>query len=105
MDPQITWGLFALGGALLGGLITLAATRIDRRWDRAKRQIVQLSDQVAAFYQLEQLYKDELANLSTNGEAATTIMKKMRSRVSESGEYERPAMTSLEASKIKREWV
>lgn len=105
MEPYITSGLFALGGTLLGGLITVATTRIDRRWARAKRNICQLCDQVSAYYQLEQLYKDELARLSANGRSARTIMEEMRSQVSESGDYERPFMTSLAAGKLKREWL
>ena len=105
MDPHITSGLFAIGGALVGGLIMLAATRIERRWDRAKRDIVKLCDQVSAFYQLEQLYKEEVAKLSASGKSGKTIMEEMRAKVAESGAYERPAMTSIAASKIKRDWL
>jgi hypothetical protein len=102
--PEVISGVFALSGALLGGVITLATTRIDRRWERAKRQIVQLSDQVSAYYQLEQLYKDELAKIDDAGRSGKTIMEEMRTRVSESGEWERPSMTSLAAQKIGKEW-
>lgn len=66
MDSQIISGLFALTGALLGGLISYATTRIDRRWGRAKRQIAQLCDQVSAYHQLEKLYKEKLANLDSD---------------------------------------
>lgn len=105
MDSQIISGLFALAGTLLGGLITYATTRIDRRWDRAEKQIGQLCDQVAAFYQLEQLYKDEVARLDSSGRSPKIVMEDMRSRVAHSGEYERPKMTSLTASQIRREWA
>ncbi len=103
MDSQIVLGLFALAGTLLGGLISYATTRIDRRWNRAERQIAQLCDQVAAYYQLEQLYKEELSRLC--GRNPMTIMADMRSKVAQSGEYERPSLTSLAAIKIRREWA
>lgn len=105
MDAQVTSGLFVLAGALMGGLITYATTHIDRRWGRAERHIGQLCDQVAAYYQLEQLYKEELARLDPAGRSAKTIMEDMRSRVSRSGEFERPSMTSLSATKLRREWA
>lgn len=104
MESQIISGLFALAGALLGGLITYATTRIDRRWARAERTIAQLCDQVAAYYQLEQQYKDELARVDGAGRSAKTIMEEMRSRVAQSGEFKRPFMTSLAATKLRREW-
>lgn len=104
MENQIISGLFILAGALLGGLISYATTRADRRWGRAERDIAQLCDQVAAYYQLEQLYKDELARLDGTGRSAKRIMEEMRSRVAQSGEFERPFMTSLAATKLRREW-
>lgn len=105
MDAQVVSGLFALAGALLGGMISYATTRIDRRWARAERTIRQLCDQVAAYYQLEQLYKDEVARLDPSGRSAKIIMEDMRTRVSHSGEFVRPSMTSLEATKRLSEWA
>ena len=105
MSPEVTAGVFALTGTVLGGLISYAAARIDRRWGRAERQIAHLCDQVSAYYQLEQLYKDELARLDPSGRAAKTVMEDMRSKVAVSGEFERPSLTSLAASKIRREWA
>lgn len=83
----------------------LATTRIDRRWGRAERHIAQLCDQVAAYYQLEQLYKEELAKLDPAGRSAKTIMEDMRTCVAQSGEFERPSMTSLSATRLRREWT
>ena len=97
-------GSFALAGALIGGLVTYMAARVGHRWDRAQRQIIRLCDQVSSFYQLEQLYKVELAKLDPQGRSSETIMKDFRSRVEQSGEYERPSMTSLAANKLRREW-
>ena len=105
MDPQVIPGLFALAGALLGGLISYATTRVDRRWARAERTIAQLCDQVGAYYLLEQLYKEEMASIDPLGRSSKTIMEDMRARVAQSADFERPSMTSLMANKIRREWV
>lgn len=102
IDNTIISGFFALAGTLIGGLISYAITRIDRRWSRAERQIAMLCDQVAAFYQLEQLYKEELSRL--DGRNPKTILEEMRSKVEQSGEYERPILTSRAAAKIRSEW-
>ena len=104
MGSEIVAGLFALSGALLGGLISYATTRIDRRWGRAERQIARLCDQVSAYYQLEQLYKEQLAVFDPAGRSPKTIMEDMRAKVAQSGEFERPSITSLAAVKIRREW-
>lgn len=96
--------LFAFAGALLGGLTSYATTRIDRRWSRAERHIAQFCGQVAAYWQLEQLYKEVLARLDPAGRSAKTIMEDMPMRVSQPGEFEGPSMTSLAATRLRREW-
>jgi hypothetical protein len=103
MDASIYSGLFALAGAAVGGASTIAATLIERRWARAKRDIRNLADQVAAFHQLERLYKDEMAALT--GNAPKTILEQMRARVAEDPKFVRPTMTSENARKIRAEWV
>lgn len=105
MDNSVATGLFALAGALIGGLFTYLAARIGQRWAKAQKDIAQLCDQVAAYYQLEQLYKDELALVDPTRRSSATIMKEMRGRVADSGEFERPSMTSLAATRLRREWV
>lgn len=102
MDPSLYSGLFAIGGAAVGGVCTVAATFIERRWSRANREIRDLADQVAAYYQLERLYKNEMAELT--GKAPKTIMEQMRTRVEENGMYVRPTMTSGEAAKVQAKW-
>jgi hypothetical protein len=102
MDPSIYSGLFAIAGAAVGGGCSVAATFIERRWGRARRDIRILADQVAAYYQLERLYKDEMAGLT--GKAPKTIMEQMRTRVEENGAYVRPTMTSNEAARIQAKW-
>lgn len=90
MSEPVVTGLFALGGAIIGGLFTYLAARVGQHWIKAQRDIARLCDEVAAYYQLEQLYKDEVAALSHGGRSAATVMKEMRSKVAESGEFERP---------------
>ena len=99
MDPNVYSGLFAIAGAAVGGGCTVAATVIDRRWGRAKRDIRNLADQVPAYYQLERLYKDDMAELT--GKAPKTIMEQMRTRVEENGANARPTMTSNEAARLR----
>lgn len=102
MDPSVYNGLFAIAGASVGGGCTVAATLIERRWSKARRDIRNLADQVASYHQLERLYKEELAQLT--GKAAKTVMEQMRTRVAESGTYVRPTMTSAEAMKLLSKW-
>lgn len=102
MDPHVYSGLFAIAGAAVGGGCTVAATFIEHRWSRAKRDILNLADQVAAYYQLERLYKDEIAELT--GKAPKRIMEEMRTRVQENGAYARPTMTSNEAARLRAKW-
>ena len=102
MDPSVYNGLFAIAGAAVGCGCTVAATLIERRWSTAKRDIRNLADQVASYYQLERLYKEEIAELT--GKASKTIMEQMRARATESGTYMHPAMTSAEAIKLLSKW-
>ena len=72
--------------------------------EKAQKKILQLCEQVSSFYQLEQLYKDELARLDPSGRSGKTTMECMRSRVEELGEFKRPTMTTGEVNKIRSEW-
>lgn len=78
---------------------------MGHRWSEARSSIARLCAQVAAFYELEELYKVELAALDPSGRSAATIMKDMRSRVAESEQNERPSMTSNMAAEIRRQWL
>jgi hypothetical protein len=73
MEPSNYSGLFAIAGAAVGGGCTVAATLVDRRWGRIKRDVRRLADQVAAYCQLEQLYKEELEMIT--GKSSKTIME------------------------------
>jgi len=102
MDTTIYNGLFAIAGAAVGGLCTVAASLIERRWDRAKRDIQTLTEQVEAYYQLERLYKQEMAVLT--GKSAKTVMEQMRTQVAENKLLARPTMTSDQAKRIRDKW-
>jgi hypothetical protein len=102
MDASFYSGFAAVAGAAIGGACTVAATMFERRWGRAKRDVRNLADQVAAYYQLEQLYKEELAAIT--GKAPKTIMEQMRTRVAADEKYVRPCMTSRGALKLRSCW-
>lgn len=104
MEANFQSGLFALAGTLIGGLITYATARVGHRWEAARRDIRRLAQQVSAFYQLEQLYKEKLASLDPDKRGAKTILEDMRSQVERAGVSERPSMTSLQAIKLLKEW-
>ena len=102
METSIYNGLFAIAGAAVGGACTVAASLIERRWGRAKRDIHTLTEQVEAYYQLERLYKQEVAELT--GKSAKTVMEQMRTQVAESELFVRPTMTSDQAKRIRDKW-
>ncbi len=108
MDQQIIAGLFTLAGALLGGLITIATTRLDRGWERAKRDIEQLCQQVSAFYQLELKYIEKVVELSAQSglppPARQTVMNEMRDQVQNLPGQVRPQMTTNAADRIRGRW-
>jgi len=104
MTNEIIAGIFALAGALAGGIFTLAATRSDQKWQRAKAQIRTLAGQVAAYHKLEELYKAELATLDPSGRKAKAVQSQMRDQVAKTDGFERPTMTATEARAILRRW-
>lgn len=105
MDNSVATGVFALAGTLVGGFFTYLTARIGQRWAQAKKDIAHLCDQVAAFYQLEQLYKEQMALVDPSKRSSEAIMKEMRGKVAASEEFVRPSMTSLAATKLRREWA
>ena len=104
MNDTILTGIFALAGAMIGGVTACIAANIGHRRELALKHIRRLCEQVSAFYQLEQLYKDELAMVDPQGRSSKKILEEMRSKIEQSGEYERPEMTSVAADKIRRVW-
>ena len=104
MDSALIVGIFTLLGAIIGGAASLVATRVDRRWNRAKQQIRRLCYEVAAFHKLEEFYKDEVAQLRPDKPASKTVLEEMRSRVEDEGDFIRPTMTSTDAKKILERW-
>ena len=104
MKAEVVSGVFALAGTLIGGVISYATARLDQRWERAKRHIAKLCDEVAAYHQLEKLYTITLEESGYNGKSKRAIMEEMRTKVAETDDFVRPTMTSLAAQKLRREW-
>lgn len=103
MENEVLVGLFTIGGASVSGFFTFMAARQNQRWERARSDLNKLCDQVAAYHRLEELYKEQAAQLSVGQATAQTIQKEMRSRVEDETSI-RPAMTALEARKLKERW-
>lgn len=104
MSNEIITGLFALAGALVGGAATIAASRAEKRWDRAKLTIAALANQVAAYHKLEELYKSELARLDPDRGKPKTVLQQMRDQVEELSGFTRPTMTAAEARDLIARW-
>lgn len=102
MDPTLTatlvGGAFAIGGAVLGAIASIAAASLGFRKARAAKTIQDLADEVVGYHRLEKLYIAELADVT--GKSRLTIMRSARGRVGQP----RPSMTETEAVSIKRRW-
>jgi hypothetical protein len=103
MSPEVTTGFFVLSGAFVGGLFSYMTARIAHDWDKAKSDIKRLSEQVTAYYTLEKIYKQRVADLEGSLRAPKTIQQVTRDEVQESIGF-RPTMTANEAIKIKNRW-
>jgi hypothetical protein len=102
MDNIIT-GVFALAGALIGGLFTLLAARVGYKWEKAKSTITKLCRQVSSYYKLEELYKVEVSRHNPESKAPKTVQQDMRDQVEILG-FDRPTMTAKDAKKIMDFW-
>lgn len=98
---EYTSGLFAIAGALVGGLFTLLAARVGRDWNRARRYIDRLARQVAAFHALEHEYIQALHAADPELGAPRHIQTAMRDRVQEKTGFDRPSMTAKEANRLR----
>jgi hypothetical protein len=97
-----TSGLFALAGVLLAGLFTYGAARIGHDWNRARRHIRLLSEQVAAYHALEQAYMQALYAADSDQSSLRAIQTRMRDQVETTPGFERPRLTTKEARRIRR---
>lgn len=104
MDTSVTSGLFALLGAVVGGLFTYFGAKAGHDWAKAKADIVRLCDQVAAYHKLEELYKEDLAKADPVRGKPKTLMEGMRESVQELPGFVRPNMSANEARKLKDRW-
>lgn len=105
MTTEWTGGLFAILGALTGGLFTYLAARVGHDWERAKGDISRLCDQVIAYHTLENLYSEEMARLDPSRGKPRTVMQEMRETVQTSVGIVRPTMSANEARKLKNKWT
>jgi len=103
METELAAGIFAILGAIVGGIFTLLAARAGNQWARARRHICRLSGQVAAYHRLEELYKEALASADPELGSTRTILLAMRDHVESEG-LTRPQMTGRDAQRIRDTW-
>jgi len=89
-------------GAAVGGAFSYLSAKAGIDWGKARRDIVVLADQVAAYYRLEKLYAEKVAELT--GGKSVTIQISMRDQVVANGAT-RPDMTENQAVSIRGRWV
>ena len=87
MSVGVVTGIFAIVGALVGGLLSYLSARIGHRWGEAKSEIRKLSEQVAAYHRLEGLYKSWAAEHDPDSRAPKKIQEDMRREIEEIGRY------------------
>ena len=72
----IVSNLVTIAIALLGVVVAIVVYKIDKRHRRDTNTINKLANQIKAYYELEQLYIDDMSKL--NGTVARTIQQKYR---------------------------
>ena len=82
--------------ATVGGLFTYLASREKNSVEGLKSEHKRAADQVISYYELEQLYMNEVSRLS--GTAASTVQKDFRDKVENSG-LTRPSWTATTAKR------
>ena len=109
MDKELWVGIFTVVGAIVGGILgggsTILAARVGQKWEEAKKDIVHLCDQVAAYHKLEDVYANEIARLEPTRGKSNTIKKEMRSVVEASFDVVYPKMTADQAQNSKARWA
>ena len=102
MEELHVAGLYAIGGALAGGMATLLASWINMRWGKARKAIGVLAGQVASYHRLERIYLRQLSQCT--GTAEQTLQRSARSEVEREG-YERPHLSETDAKSLLRKWT
>src|SRR5437763_12347189 len=69
---------------------------LERQLEKRKNELITAYRQVSAYYQLEEKYSEQIANIT--GQAQRTVKSQFRDGVQEEG-FERPKWTSLEGEK------
>ena len=105
MSTEAMTGLFVIGGAIVGGLFSYLSARIGHDWDKAKSDIRRLSDQVAAYHKVEELYKQKVAALDPTAGSPKTVLQLMRDEVQALDGFVRRSMSANEAMKIQDRWT
>ena len=104
MDDSIGKVLLWIAGALLIAIIANRTAHVGHKWTGAKKDIKNVCDQVSSYWQLEKLYKEEVAKYTN--EAAQTVLVRMRDRVRtlENGRFVKIEMTTNDAESIKKKY-
>lgn len=97
MSEPIITGLFTLSGTLLGGLISYLIARNTKEIRALKSQVNILSNQVISYWNIEELYSQEIGKLTSK--AQKTVKQEYREKI-ETMDLDRPIMTEKEARKI-----
>ena len=95
-----------IGGAISGIIIATVnyfTSSHKMRLDKAKKIIVQLCNQVEAYYEVVNLYAEKVHSLDEDEGKPSTILVRMRNAIEENG-FSRPDMTSRKARDTKKPW-
>jgi hypothetical protein len=90
MNETVAGGLIAIASSTIGAIVSSRLTQQERRWGQARDLITDMSEQVAAYHQVEELLAQRLAVWEKKH--AKTIKTEARDVVVEQG-YARPWMT------------
>lgn len=90
MNDTVLGGLVAIASSTIGALVANFLSQRERQWGQAKELIREMSEQVAAYHQVEEVLACRLAELESRH--VKTLKTEVRDMVVEQG-YERPWMT------------
>lgn len=104
MTDPIVNGLFGLAGAVIGGLVTILAAKMQAKTselkeenEHTKKRLRKALQQIEAYHFLEDIYANKVADVDKK--AARTIKTEYRNKVVEEHSCVRPDLTAKEALK------
>ncbi len=97
MNESVISGVFTIVGAIVGVAGTIVATKMSERKTNFKNKLEQMSKQIVAYWNLEDLYSEEYGKLSNT--SPKTVKENFRTKIEELG-YDRPTMTANRAREI-----